>query len=87
MSIILEDNQPPGFLRLGSIWYHEIPFLPHGWETTNDRGSGSLKHAAMKALLRDQSALKPELFEYVHWYLAEYLWDALKRWYVLLEGF
>ncbi|KAJ6137862.1 hypothetical protein N7471_004348 [Penicillium samsonianum] len=79
MSIILEDNQPPGFVRLGPTWYHEIPFLPHGWETTNDRGSGSLKHAAMKALLRDQSALKPELFEYVHWYLAKYLWDALKR--------
>ncbi|CAG7949186.1 unnamed protein product [Penicillium nalgiovense] len=78
MSIILEDNQPPGILRLGPTWYHEIPFLPHGWETTNDRGSGSLKHAAMKALLRDQSALKPELFEYVHWYLAEYLWNALK---------
>ncbi|KAI2734592.1 hypothetical protein DTO013E5_9862 [Penicillium roqueforti] len=33
----------------------------------------------MKALLRDQSALKPELFEYVHWYLAKYLWDALKK--------
>ncbi|KAJ5039901.1 hypothetical protein N7489_006229 [Penicillium chrysogenum] len=33
----------------------------------------------MKAMLRDQSALKPELFEYVHWYMAEYLWDALKR--------
>ncbi|OQE47003.1 hypothetical protein PENCOP_c001G02221 [Penicillium coprophilum] len=79
MSIILEDNQPPGFLRLGPTWYHEIPFLPHGWEATNDEGSGSLKHAAMKALLRDQSALKPELFEYVHWYLAKYLWDSLKK--------
>ncbi|KAK4863426.1 hypothetical protein LT330_002204 [Penicillium expansum] len=79
MSIILEDNQPPGFLRLGPTWYHEIPFLPYGWETTNDRGSGSLKHAAMKALLQDQSALKPELFEYVPWYLAQYLWDALKK--------
>ncbi|KAJ5615623.1 hypothetical protein N7537_000737 [Penicillium hordei] len=79
MSIILEDNQPPGFVRLGPTWYHEIPFLPYGWETTNDRGSGSLKHAAMKALLQDQSALKPELFEYVSWYLAKYLWDALKR--------
>ncbi|KAJ5514666.1 hypothetical protein N7463_004218 [Penicillium fimorum] len=79
MSIVLEDNQPPGFIRLGPTWYHEIPFLPHGWETTNDRGSGSLKHAAMKALLRDQSALKPELFEYVHWYLAKYLWDSLKK--------
>ncbi|KGO76550.1 hypothetical protein PITC_088290 [Penicillium italicum] len=79
MSIILEDNQPPGFLRLGPTWYHEIPFLPYGWETTNDRGSGSLKHAAMKALLQDQSALKPELFEYVPWCLAKYLWDTLKK--------
>ncbi|KXG45206.1 uncharacterized protein PGRI_041190 [Penicillium griseofulvum] len=79
MSIILEDNQRPQFLRLGPTWYHEIPFLPHGWETTNDRGSGSLKHAAMKALLQDQSALKPELFEYVHWYLAKYLWDSLEK--------
>ncbi|KAJ5774467.1 hypothetical protein N7457_009363 [Penicillium paradoxum] len=79
MSITLEDNQPPGFLRLGPTWYHEIPYLPHGWETTNDRGSGSLKHAAMKALLQDQSALGPELFEHIHWYLAKYLWDCLKN--------
>lgn len=80
MSIILEDHQPPGLTRLGPTWYHEIPFLPHGWETTNDHGSGSLKHAALKSLVRDQSALRPELFEHVPWYLAKYIWDALGRW-------
>lgn len=80
MSILLEDNQPPRFTRLGPTWYHEIPFLPHGWETTNERGSGSLKHAAMKTLIQDQSALKPESFENVHWHLAKYIWDALGRW-------
>ncbi|CAG8353523.1 unnamed protein product [Penicillium salamii] len=79
MSIILEDHQPPSLTRLGPTWYHEIPFLPHGWETTNDHGSGSLKHAALKSLVRDQSALKPELFEHVPWCLAKYIWDALGR--------
>ncbi|KAJ5996684.1 hypothetical protein N7499_006998 [Penicillium canescens] len=33
----------------------------------------------MKALLKDQSQLKPELFEIVPWHLAKYLWDALAR--------
>jgi hypothetical protein len=84
MSVIFRDNQPQGYFPRGENWFHEIPFLPHGWETTNDHGSGSLKHAAMKALLKDQSQLKPELFEIVPWHLAKYLWDALGRWWVLV---
>ncbi|KAJ5748202.1 uncharacterized protein N7511_009898 [Penicillium nucicola] len=70
---------PQGYFSRGENWFHEIPFLPHGWETTNVQGSGTLKHAAMKALLQDQSQLKSELFEIVPWHLAKYLWDALGR--------
>ncbi|OQD84052.1 hypothetical protein PENANT_c014G09313 [Penicillium antarcticum] len=33
----------------------------------------------MKALLKDQSQLKPELFEIVPWHLAKYLWESLGK--------
>ncbi|KAJ5551331.1 hypothetical protein N7535_000719 [Penicillium sp. DV-2018c] len=65
MSVVLENEERPRFVRLGPTWYHELPYLPYGWEALNDRGSGTLKHAAMKEVLRDQSLLRPELFEHV----------------------
>ncbi|CAL5867435.1 uncharacterized protein PFLUO_LOCUS1654 [Penicillium psychrofluorescens] len=61
-------------------WFHENPYLPYGWETSNERGAGSLKHAAMRATLQDQSLLKPDMFDHVPWLLAKYLWDSLGRW-------
>ncbi|KAJ5084477.1 hypothetical protein NUU61_009056 [Penicillium alfredii] len=79
MSITFSDEIPQGFPSRGPNWFHEIPFLMHGWETTNELGAPSLKHSAMKGLLQDQSALQPGLFEHVPWYLAQYLWDALGR--------
>ncbi|KAJ5525096.1 hypothetical protein N7494_011746 [Penicillium frequentans] len=63
----------------GPHWNHESPFLPVDWETTQERGAPSLKHAAMKRVLRDQSALKVEMFEHVPWLIAEYLWDCLGK--------
>ncbi|KAJ5818667.1 hypothetical protein N7474_004258 [Penicillium riverlandense] len=60
-------------------WFHESPYLPYGWETSNERGAGSLKHAAMRATLQDQSLLKPDMFDHVPWLLAKYLWDSLGR--------
>lgn len=68
----------------GPHWNHESPFLPVDWETTQERGAPSLKHAAMKRVLRDQSALKVEMFEHVPWLIAKYLWDCLGKWYVLI---
>ncbi|KAJ5625640.1 hypothetical protein N7510_001949 [Penicillium lagena] len=61
------------------VWFHESPHLPYGWEASNDRGAGSLKHAAMRATLQDQSLLKPDMFDHVPWLLAKYLWDSLGK--------
>lgn len=69
----------------GPHWLHESPFLPPLWENTQDVGAPSLKHAAMRTLLSDQSALKTEHFMHVPWLLALYLWDCLKRWQALLQ--
>ncbi|KAJ6096136.1 hypothetical protein N7486_006882 [Penicillium sp. IBT 16267x] len=63
----------------GPHWNHESPFLPVDWETTQEQGAPSLKHAAMKRVLRDQSALKIEMFEHVPWLIAEHLWDNLDK--------
>lgn len=63
----------------GTSWVHESPFPPIGWENTNECGSYSLKHSAMKRILSDQRALTPRLFATVPWHIARYLWDCLGR--------
>jgi hypothetical protein len=64
----------------GAHWYHECPFLPCDWETTNAVGAGTLKHAAMRRFMLDQSSLRPEHFECIPFYLAKYLWECMYRW-------
>lgn len=66
-------------LSRGTSWVHESPFLPEGWEETNERGSPSLKHSAMIQALSDQRVLMPEIFATVPWHIANYLWDCLGR--------
>ncbi|RJE24563.1 hypothetical protein PHISCL_03094 [Aspergillus sclerotialis] len=66
-------------LSRGTSWVHESPYLPLGWEETNEIGSPSLKHSAMKRVLSDQRALTPEIFAAVPWHIANYLWDCLGR--------
>ncbi|KAE8148153.1 hypothetical protein BDV25DRAFT_158857 [Aspergillus avenaceus] len=63
----------------GPSWVHETPFLTRGWEETNEFGSPSLKHSAMRQTLSDQRNLVPQLFENVPWRIAAYLWDCLGR--------
>ncbi|KAJ5948619.1 hypothetical protein N7454_001926 [Penicillium verhagenii] len=70
---------PQNNFSRGPHWNHESPFLPVDWETTQELGAPSLKHAAMKAVLYDQSELKPEMFEHVPWLIAEYLWRCLEK--------
>ncbi|GKZ20679.1 hypothetical protein AbraIFM66951_005407 [Aspergillus brasiliensis] len=63
----------------GHSWVHESPFLPKGWEETSRAGAPSLQHCAMKRLLSDQRSLRPEIFAYVPWHIASYLWDCLGK--------
>ncbi|KAJ5648045.1 hypothetical protein N7490_004417 [Penicillium lividum] len=80
MSIIKHYSEGPqnDFSR-GPHWNHESPFLPVDWETTQKRGAPSLKHAAMKRVLRDQSELRSEMFADIPWIIAEYLWQCLEN--------
>lgn len=82
MSIILRSLRPQHDFGRGPHWLHESPFLPVLWEQTQAHGAPSLKHAAMKQLLQDQSALNKELFQHVPWHFALYLWECLGRWCV-----
>ncbi|KAJ5218985.1 uncharacterized protein N7498_001084 [Penicillium cinerascens] len=79
MSISRYSSCPQTDFGRGPHWLHESPFLPHLWETTQDVGAPSLKHAAMKMALVDQSALKPDLFAQLPWHIAHYLWECLGR--------
>lgn len=82
MAVSLYSPGPQSDFGKGPHWLHESPFLPVLWEQTQDIGSPSLKHAAMKRVLSDQSLLKPELFAQVPWHIAEYLWECLGQWCV-----
>ncbi|OQD75175.1 hypothetical protein PENDEC_c008G05324 [Penicillium decumbens] len=79
MSISRHSPCPQTDFGRGPNWLHESPFLPLLWEQTQDLGAPSLKHAAMKKALMDQSALKPELFAQIPWHVAHYLWECLGR--------
>ncbi|GLA15885.1 hypothetical protein AnigIFM62618_002441 [Aspergillus niger] len=63
----------------GSFWVHESPLLPKRWEENSQHGAPSLQHSAMKCLLSDQRRLRPEMFAYVPWHIASYLWDCLGK--------
>lgn len=91
MAVSLRSPGPQFDFGRGSHWLHESPFLPVLWEQTEDLGAPSLKHAAMKRLLSDQSLLTVELFAQVPWHIAKYLWECLGQWCVktdhtLFEG-
>lgn len=78
--VYTETTMAPALaLSRGTSWVHESPYLPLGWEDTNEIGSASLKHSAMKRILSDQRALTPEIFATVPWHIANYLWDCLGR--------
>jgi hypothetical protein len=77
MSIILDSPSAQHDFSRGPYWYHESPFLPIGESDRNEPGSPSLKDTAIRRLLMDQSALKPELFEHVPWKIAKELWEFL----------
>ncbi|KAJ5257083.1 hypothetical protein N7478_013187 [Penicillium angulare] len=84
ISITLYSEGPQTDFSRGPHWNHESPFPPLLWESTSpEQGSRSLKSTAIKGLLKDQSALSPEIFTAVPWIIAEDLWDCLKRWCVL----
>lgn len=82
MSVVWRSFAPQSDFGRGPHWLHESPFLPILWEETQDLGAPSLKHAAMKIVLMDQSMLTPKLFAQVPWRIAEYLWGCLGRWCV-----
>lgn len=74
--------EPQNSFGRGAHWFHESPFLPIGWETTNSSGTASLKHSAMRALMKDQSLLNPELFTNIPRLLAMDIWKSMYQWYV-----
>lgn len=85
MAVSLHSPGPQFDFGKGSHWLHESPFLPVLWEQTQELGAPSLKHAAMKKLLSDQSLLTTELFTHVPWQIAEYLWGCLGQWCVKID--
>lgn len=82
MAVFLSSPGPQFDFGKGPHWLHESPFLPLLWEQTQELGAPSLKHAAMKRVLMDQSLLTPELFAQVPWHIAKYLWECLGQWCV-----
>lgn len=77
MSIILKSPSAQHDFGRGPHWYHESPFLPFADSEQTHLGSSSLKDTATRRLFKDQSELKPELFENVPWKIAEELWAFL----------
>ncbi|KAJ5172106.1 hypothetical protein N7492_004699 [Penicillium capsulatum] len=69
--------EPQNSFGRGAHWLHESPFLPVGWETTNASGTASLKHTAMRVLMKDQSLLRSEMFENVPWLVAKFIWEKV----------
>ncbi|KAJ5679035.1 hypothetical protein N7462_007279 [Penicillium macrosclerotiorum] len=80
MSVVLTSVSPQNNFSRGPHWNHESPFLPFSaLETKPGPGAPSLKELAIKCLFKDQSILKPELFQNVPWMLAKKLWEYLEN--------
>lgn len=79
-SVLLRGGRPQNDFKRGAHWFHESPFLPYGWGVESPKGASSLKQMSMRATVRDQSILTPDLFHNVPYSLAEYLWYSLGEW-------